>query len=267
MSDDKRVFLDTSSGQICEFWGGDAELNQEQLDMKKRKAKAKARIAGLVRFAEGNGCIVYFLTLTQAKADSSTRRLNKLMNFVRARFKAAGLPLKYAWVDEPQEQRYEKTGVMAKHWHMVIAAPVGSLPNVEFIEQAPQGQKYHMISDGRVIKQNELYKRWGYGQELCQIARGSVWSYVSKYLESNLKAYGNMGRRFGSSMLTWWCISRWAFSCVHEFWIAGLDVIKTWFSHENDRRVLNIKVTDGRTMEFYKIPSPWKRVEMASVDA
>lgn len=266
MTDEKRVYIDTSTGKFAEF-ADDSYLNQDELNMKRRKGKAKARVGGLVRFAEANHCIIYFYTLTLRKAEITPCRLNKHMNFMRSRFKAAGLPFKYVWVEEIQEKRYGKYGEESPHWHMAIAAPVGSLPNVEFIEQAPPGQKYHMISDGRLIKQNELYKQWGYGQELCQIAKGSLWSYLSKYLMENLKEHAYMGRRFGSSMLTWWTISQWAFDCVHEFWIANLDVIKTWFTHENDVRLLHFKVTDGMTMETYKVPSPWKRVDIANANA
>jgi hypothetical protein len=258
--------LDESSGKIADFGGDESELNQDQLNRKQRRAKLKARVGGLVRFAEANGCIVYFDTLTMKKADTSPCRLNKYLNFFRARFKAAGLPFKYVWVVELQEKRYGKYGEKVPHWHLAIAAPSGTLPNVEFIEEAPPGQKFHMISDGRVIKWNEVHEAWGHGVELCQIARGSTWSYMAKYFDENLKERVNMHRRFGSSMLTWWCISHWAFTCVHEFWLAQFDVIKVWFTHEKDRRVLNLKVTDGQTMEFYKVPSTWVPIWVPAVN-
>lgn len=255
MLDEERVFYESSSGHFAHF-PAVADAND------KRMSLFKGRMAGLVRWAAAHGCMIDFLTLTVA--DPSTMDidvLNKLMNFMRARFKRAGLPFKYAWVLEPQMRRYEDTGVLAPHWHIAIACPVGSLPNVEFRESAPRGQKYHMLSDGRVIKQSELYKCWGYGQMLCQPARTGVMEYMAKYMAKALEFAGVFGHRFGSSMMTWWKVSRWAFECAYEFYRAGMDILHVSFTSGNSARLLHLKVTDGRTMEFYTIPSPWIRVQ------
>lgn len=255
MSDEKRVLWNRLDGSRFDIDSDDG-LDVHALDIQKRLRVFKARLVGLQRYAEANGCKVYFLTLTLRGANWEIRLLNRFLNFMRARFKRAGLPFKYCWVLELQEQRYEETGVAARHWHVAIACPLGSLPNVEYLEAAPIGQRYHLISDGWVVKQAELYKFWGYGQELCEVARGALVHYLGKYLEKNL-ASGDVGRRFGSSVLTWWRISKWAFECVHEFWAAGLDVLKVWFSRGERGRLLHLKVTDGVTMEFYKVASPW----------
>lgn len=117
-----------------------------------------------------------------------------------------------------------------------------------------------MIFDGFVVKQRELYKFWGYGQELCQLGYGSIVGYLEKYVGKNVEEYGELGRRFGSSVLGWWAVARWAFECVREFWAAGLDVVKVRFCRSELGRLLYVTVTDGVTMECYRVPSPWVRV-------
>jgi len=261
MLDDERVFYDASSGHFARFPG--------QIDANsKRMSLFKGRMAALVRWAAAHGCMIYFLTLTVG--DPSTMNvlvLKKLMNFMRARFKAAGLPFDYCWVLEPQMRRFEDTGVLAPHWHIAIACPVGSLPHVEFRQSAPRGQKYHLVSDGRVIKQSELYKCWGYGQMLCQPARTSVMDYMAKYMAKALEFAGVFGHRFGSSVLSWWKISRWAFDCAYEFYRAGMDVLRVSFTTGDVARIAHIKVTDGITMEIYNVLSPWRRVLEVNADA
>ena len=260
MLDDERVYYDVSSGHIARFPG--------QIDVNsKRMSLFKGRMVGLVRWAAAHGCMIDFLTLTVG--DPSTMNvlvLNKLMNFMRARFKAAGMPFDYCWVLEPQMRRYEDTGVLAPHWHIAIACPVCSLPNVEFRESAPRGQKYHLVSDGRVIKQSELYKCWGYGQLLCQPARTSVLDYMAKYMAKALEFAGVFGHRFGSSMLGWWKVSQWAFECVYAFYEAGMDILRVSFTRGDVARIAHIKVTDGVTMETYPVLSPWRRVLEVNAD-
>jgi hypothetical protein len=265
MSDEERVYRNWQSGKIAIF-DGDNVGDVHALDIQKRLSNFKASLVGLQRWSQDNGCTVYFLTLTMAKASWGNRTLNRYMNFLRARFKRRGLPFKYKWVLELQEQRYLETGVAARHWHMAVACPLGSLPNVEYLPNAAVGHHYHLLSDGFVVKQAELFKYWGLGQELCEVAYGSLVHYLSKYLLKNLES-GDLGRRFGGSMLLWWRISLWAFEIVHEFYDAGFDVLKVWFTRGDVARLLHFKVTDGVTMEFYNVLSPWRRVESASVDA
>lgn len=267
MSVEERVYRNWQSGKIVSFDGDDGGLGgQKGLTLQKRLSTFKARLVGLQRWSDANGCTVYFLTLTLAKANWSNRTLNRYMNFLRARFKRRGLPFKYEWVLELQEQRYEETGVAARHWHMAVACPLGSLPNVEYLPHAAAGHHYHLKSDGFVVKQAELFKYWGYGQELCEVAYGSLVHYLSKYLVKNLES-GDLGRRFGGSMLLWWRVSLWAYEVIREFYDAGFDVLKVWFTRGDEARLLHFKVTDGVTMEFYNVVSPWRRVVEVNADA
>jgi hypothetical protein len=260
----KKTYCDWQSGKVVGFKGDD-ELTGHALAGAKRMATFKARCKGLERFASDNGLTVYFLTLTLKSDSGEMRMLNRFLNWLRARFKRHGMKIGYLWVLEPQEKRYERTGILARHWHIAIACAMGALPNVEYLPNAVK--HYHMISDGSVVKEAELHKYWGFGQELCSLAQRSLSDYLGKYMEKNLKELLDLGRRFGSSMLLWWRISRWAYEVVREFWAAGLDVLKVWFTRGDAARLLHFKVTDGVTMEFYTIPSPWRRVESASVDA
>jgi hypothetical protein len=188
------------------------------------------------------------------------------MSFLRARFARKGLLFRYKWVLEPQETRYEETGVLAPHWHIAVAVPPGTLPNVEYLPAAARGHKYHLISDGSVVKQRDLFKFWGYGQELCQPAYGSLVKYMMKYVMKALDIDG-LGRRIGGSMMLWWRVARWAFECVYEFYAAGVDVLRVWFTSGDVARLLHFKVTDGVTMETYNVESPWHRVLEVNADA
>lgn len=178
MADSERVLVNRFDGSIVRY--GESE-NVHEMDIKKRVAAFKARLVGLGRWAEEHKCKVYFLTLTLKSPDCSVRILNRFLNFLRARFARANLPFKYCWVLELQEKRYEETGMFAKHWHIAIACPLGSLPDVEYLKNKPIGKRYHLKSDGFVVKQKELFKFWGYGQELCSIAYGSLVGYLAKY--------------------------------------------------------------------------------------
>lgn len=91
--------------------------------------------------------------------------------------------------------------------------------------------------------------------------------YMAKYMKKALELPGLFGHRFGSSVLTWWKISRWAFECVSEFYRAGIDILRVSFTRGDISRLLHFTVTDGLTIETYKVPSPWKRVQFDSVDA
>jgi hypothetical protein len=253
MSDEKRL-VDIRSG--VEFG-----CSSEETYVEKQKRILKSDIKGVERFAQGMGWQLYFLTLTLKSGESVPCQIDALMNFVRMRFKRAGLPKpEYACVTELQEKRYEATGVYAKHWHLLIAAPAGSLPNVKFDEKAAHGHQYQVLADGLVVKQAELYKRWGYGVELCRLAWCAPEAYLCKYLLDNLKQYGKLGRRYSSSMLGWWRFPKWAFECVKEFWAAQLDVVKAWLVHGEPARLLYVRVTDGVTMESYKVQSPYRIV-------
>ena len=264
-----KVYRDCQSGKICVFDGnGDGGLGvQKALDLQKRIDTFKAGIKGLVRFAEDHKLVIYFLTLTMGNPVWGRRTLNRYLSFLRERFRRRGLLFKYKWVLEPQMTRYNETGVLAPHWHIAVAVPLGTLPNVEFLQDAPYGHKYHLISDGSVVKQRELFKFWGYGQELCAPSYGSVAKYMEKYLMKAFADDGLVGRRIGGSNLLWWRVARWAFECVYAFYSAGFDVLKVWFTRGDVARLLHFTVTDGVTMETYKVLSPWRRVEEVNADA
>jgi len=268
MSDEKRVYRDCGSGVVLEF-GGDGYGGlgvQKALDLQKRRDDFKAGLVGLQRFAEANKLQVYFLTLTMGNPVWGDRTLNRYMSWLRGRYGRKGLLFKYKWVLEPQEKRFEETGVLAPHWHIAVAVPPGTLPNVEYLPNAPRGHRYHLLSDGTVVKQRDLFKFWGYGQELCQPARGSLVHYLMKYLMKALELEG-LGRRFGGSNILWWRIAKWAYECVRQFWDAGVDVLKVWFTRGDVARLLHFTVTDGVTMETYNVESPWHRVLEVNADA
>ena len=258
MSDEMRVYANVESGKFVCY-----EAVQGADD--RRMSLFKGRMRGLVRYAEAARVRVSFLTLTVR--DPSTmdlKVLNGLMSYMRWRFR--GQPFRYVWVLEPQMRRYEESGVLAPHWHIAIACAEGSLPNVQYRPAARIGKRYDLVSDGLVISQAELYKRWGNGQMLCQPSRGSVMEYMAKYMAKALAMAGLFGHRFGSSMMTWWRIAAWAFDCVQLFYRAEMDIVQVWFTRGDLGRLLHFKVTDGVTMETYNVLSPWRRVLEVNAD-
>jgi len=263
MSVEKRLFRNFQSEELIGF---DEVGNSHESAIKKRKDSCKAGLRALQRFADAHGLQIYFLTLTMGNPVWGVRTLNRYMSFLRGRFARKGLLFKYKWVLEPQETRFDETGVLAPHWHIAVAALAGTLPNVEYLGAAPRKHRYHLISDGSVVKQRDMFKYWSYGQELCQPARGSLVDYLMKYVTKGLGIDG-LGRRIGGSMLLWWRIAEWAFECIYEFYSMGLDVLKWRFSRGDIARLLHFTVTDGLTMETYKVLSPWRRVLTVNDDA
>jgi len=193
-------------------------------DSKISDYKFKRVCKGLERkYNEIKGLQLYFLTLTLSDKDLEVcnKNLHKFIEFLQMRFRRSKLPFYYVWVVELQWKRYLKYGKLARHWHFVILAPVGSLPDVEFRQyQVPH---YKIIRDGSLVKNKDLFIRWGYGQVFCKSAWSrDVYNYLGKYLEKQAKKGGGSGspfalasRRFGSSNFKYFSYPNWAYDyCV-----------------------------------------------------
>jgi hypothetical protein len=204
---------------------------------------------------------VYFLTLTLREEKDDRWVLDHLMTFMRARFRRKGLDVRYCWVLEIQPERYERTGVAVRHWHLAIACPLGSLPQVRYEEGAKRGSKYVLERDGDIVKQSDLFKVWGQGQTMCKLAYGSLVGYLSKYLEKGLEGVESLARRFGSSVFRWLRFPDWAFEVVREF-DQVFDVIRAWLKAGESGRELHVDITDGSVMERYVVRSPWVAVDV-----
>jgi hypothetical protein len=258
---------------------------------------------GLDRWAEANGCKVYFLTLTLRSEDAETvnKDLNKFLNFLRARFRRAkdveqiavadseggesvcttssgGLPMRYVWVVELQKKRYTRTGVLALHWHFAIACPAGALPDVEF--RADRRVKYVVKEEGTVVTSRELWERWGRGQVLCMRTRcEGVYGYLGKYMA---KDYGSLAgykaewvnlRRFGASRLSENAYPRWAYEVVTEkgveydefLWRRRVGGKVQWYGKE-DRLIVN-GVRYEAMVPLVAIRSPWHVYDADEVGA
>ncbi|MBA7550299.1 hypothetical protein ES705_42810 [subsurface metagenome] len=190
----------------------------------------KAVCRGLDRMAQVLGWRVYFLTLTLRDDESLSvnRELNRFLSFLRMRFKRAGVRLIYAWVVELQKKRYLKYGVMCLHWHFVIVAPAGSLPDVRFLPDARR--HYQVITDGSLITAVELFKRWGRGQVLCGYAWSGVQKYLGKYFTKDYESLADYKvewsklRRFGASQLGLARYPEWAYNELMSLRDDGLNL-------------------------------------------
>ena len=173
--------------------------------------RLRKRCYGFEVFAFENRSQLYFLTLTLALAycEATNQALNKFENWMRARFRRVGLggKLKFLWVPEVQLGRYRKSGVAVLHWHLVIAAPAGTLPDCFCV--GPKGRtRIKVRSEGRIVTSKALKDGWGRGRTLCmECYSGRLYGYLSKYMGkdfgtlSAFKPEWKTVRRFGSSQL------------------------------------------------------------------
>lgn len=155
-------------------------------------------------YADVYGLMVYFLTLTLSpeNLECSAGELQRFVKFMLARIeRATGEKAKYVWVLEVQPKRFVKYGVKARHWHLAVAVPDGSLPHVRFVEDARR--HYQVVADGTVVPVADLYKGWGQGQVFCTKATTDVYRYLSKYIskQESYRWFGPRTRGYGSSMM------------------------------------------------------------------
>lgn len=218
------------------------------------------RLKALKRHAAAENLSVYFLTLTLSTShmDIESKALNRFLSWLRGRFEARGQRLYYAWVLEYQLKRYAQYGDLVCHWHIAMAAPVGWLPNVKYVQNAVR--HYQVQSEGLVVRSMELFKRWGYGQCLCCLARGNLQQYLGKYLFKNLEGGQSGSRMFSSSMMQWWSFPAWAFGVIKECFVSGLDIVKACLCKGEVGRLLRLTVTDGADCNLLVVRSPWVRV-------
>jgi hypothetical protein len=250
MYDEERVYANIETGKIIRF-PGVVDHNTRRLSL------FKGRMLALTRYAQANKLSVYFLTLTVRDPKTMDELpLKKFLDFLRVRFSRRGLPFKYVWVPEIQQKRFLKTGVLAPHWPIAIACPVGSLPDVKFEEKA--AHHYHLVSDGLVVNQADLFKIWGNGQVMCQPSRGPVMKYMAKYMGKTLDDDGLFARRFGSSVFTWWKSAQWAFASIKALYDQNMDILRVWFTHGLFARIAHVKYTDGLDMKYLELESPWR---------
>jgi len=235
--------------------------------------KFKRVCKGLERVYSGDkGLQLYFLTLTLSDKDLKVcnKNLHKFIDFLQKRFNRSKLPFYYVWVVELQWKRYLKYGKLARHWHFVILAPAGSLPDVEFRQH--QVPHYKIIRDGSLVKNKDLFIRWGYGQVFCKSAWSkNIYGYLGKYLEKQAKKGGGSGfpfalasRRFGSSNLKYFSYPKWAY----DYCVIASNVYKDFIVNKTGSK-LNIIGLDGSggLIEKVVLRSPYKRASEYDVFA
>lgn len=228
--------------------------------LSRRGSAFKNRLKALKRHAVAENLSVYFLTLTLSTShmDVESLALDRFFRWLSARFKARGQKLWYAWVLEYQMKRYAQYGDLVRHWHIAIAAPVGWLPDVKYVQDAVR--HYQVQSEGLVVRSIELYRKWGYGQCLCCLGRGDLQQYLVKYLEKNLDGGVSGSRMFSSSVMRWWSFPAWAFGVIEECFIGGLEILKARVCKGEGGRVLRLWVSDGAECNRLVVKSPWVRV-------
>jgi len=210
------------------------------------------------------GFKVYFLTMTLGKDTSVIEReLDRFLSFMRQRFKRAGMRWYYAWVIELQKKRYKRYGVKALHWHMAIICPAGALPDVSHVKGNTR-YHYRVKRDGDVIKNSELYKRWGRGFIFCCEAYSDIAGYLGKYMGKDKAEipfeWSNL-RRFGSSQLGIYRFPDWAYEELVDMEARGID-LELHVIRRVGSQVLLYWRTGGGLRLACKLKSPWRVVRL-----
>lgn len=197
-------FKSRLSGEVKQFGVGFLSAEERTL------WKFRKRLRDFERVVVALGLSLSILTVTQSDAsvDSGFRWVTDVMRKMRQSFKRCGFPLFYIAVLEVQPKRFYSSGVLAAHWHIVIAySVVGSLPHTKMAESG----RFEKVRDGSVIT-------WGWFDKnvkqkigvyfCCDVwGRVGVESYLEKYLLKPclLKEYREkVGRRvrvFASSVI------------------------------------------------------------------
>jgi hypothetical protein len=217
---------------------------------------------GLERTAREFGLSVYFLTLTLRgdEVASLNSSLDDFLSFLRMRFKRAGERLYFVWVVELQKKRYYKSGVLALHWHFVILAPHGSLPDVKFTQHSTR--HYRVVSEGSIVDSSDLFKRWGHGQVLCGYAWSGVRNYLEKYFTKEYEGFRGYKpewfklRRFGHSRLGYRGFPEWAYQKVACLSAEGVPVDSLYI----ERVGAEVRVSGG-----VDVPGGWDKEIVAGL--
>lgn len=215
---------------------------------------------GLDRLRRKHGLELYFLTATvrNEDADSMNREISRLLNFIRMRFRRAGLEVYYAWVVELQKKRYTKTGVLALHWHIAIICNRGTLPDVGYRDPKHHRGLY-VREQGSVVSMDDLVKFWGKGLVFSQIAISpTVYGYLSKYFtkseaEFRLKEEWKNLRRFGASQMQHNAYPQWAFDAVENAIAESVDY--KYFKHGS--RIDFLRIDADGCGERFTFKSPY----------
>jgi len=144
----------------------------------------RKRIRDFDRLVSGLGLFVSFLTITQSdvSVDTGYRWVTSVLGSMRKLFRRRGLSFFYVAALEIQPKRYRRYGVLACHWHIVIAHSLANaLPHGRRLENG----HVEKVRDGSVVSWDWLFKnvKQKFGIYFCCDSWSrSVEDYLGKYL-------------------------------------------------------------------------------------
>ena len=177
------------------------------------------KVLALQEIALDAGLVLSLLTVTLGKqVESPYNDLHPMMQKIKRRIDKVYGPgrFQWTWVLEWQPSRLEAYAVLAQHYHILIAAPPGCMPNYKFVQDATRRNHYQCVREGDVIKELWIKDTWARGLILCTDARIDVKPYLEKYMIKNLNdktcpAHSKHLRLFASSKdVTKLAIPKWA---------------------------------------------------------
>jgi len=136
------------------------------------------------RCVDANRMSVSFLTITQSDRSvaGGYRWITDVMRKMRQVLKRAGINFLYVAVLEIQPKRYRQYGLLAPHWHIVIAtSQQGALPHGKRLENG----HIQKVRDGSVITWSWLYAnvKQKFGMYfICDAYSSRVYNYLGKYI-------------------------------------------------------------------------------------
>ena len=176
------------------------ELNDVMTSEEQTVWLFRKRIRDFDRLVPGLGLFVSFLTITQSdvSVDSGYRWVTSVLGSMRKQFRRRGLSFFYVAALEIQPKRYRRYGVLASHWHIVIAHSLaGALPHGRRLENG----HVEKVRDGSVVTWDWLFRnvKQKFGIYFCCDSWSrSVEDYLGKYLAKDelLKEFkAKLGRR------------------------------------------------------------------------
>jgi len=208
----------TSTGETLYFSTGHGH---------RRLYKFRKLCQALDKIGQSTELQIYMLTVTVQSPSPETERkeLSRLMNTLQRKCNRAGFIMYSVWVKETQEKRYTKTGVKAPHWHIAIAVPRGTFPDIEYLKEARR--HLHVKSEGSVVTSRYLFETWGNGMTFSQKATTGIYAYLGKYMAKELENYielPNNSRRFGSSSFGRLLYPKWAQTEMENIEAHGVDL-------------------------------------------
>jgi len=180
----------------------------------------QSKIDALDEIALEKGLVRSLLTVGLKKEElrHPSRDTHRFMQRIKRRVEKRYGPgtFQFVWVMEWQPHRLLVYGDDAQHYHCLIAAPPGCMPDYKYVQIAAKRNHYQCVREGDLITEAWIHDTWARGLILCKRCTGDMKTYMGKYMTKNLNdescpRHSVHMRLFASSQpVTKLALPRWA---------------------------------------------------------